>query len=113
MIANPEDAVRLHMKIRLAAPRVGLVQLALVLDVKADRRLILSEHARVHREGELLALLLERRSERAQRPVGFVIRAAQEQTNVVMTRIECADSEFGAVEILRRAGRRSRAQGVR
>jgi hypothetical protein len=42
------------------------MQLALVFDVKTDRRLILPEHAGVHGEGELFALLLQHGSERAQ-----------------------------------------------
>ena len=59
-IADPEHAIRLHVKIRRAAARVGLMQLAPVLDVKADGRLVLPEHAGVHRERELLAFLLQR-----------------------------------------------------
>jgi hypothetical protein len=83
------------------------VQLALVLDVKADRRLILAKHAGVHGEDELFALRLQCLGERGQRSIRLVVRSAEEQADIVTPRIERADGEFGAVEILRRARRLS------
>ena len=100
LIADPEHAVRLHVKIRRAAARVRLVQLALVLDVKADGKLVLAEHAGVHGEGELLALRLQRGGKRVHRSIRLVIRSTQEQANIVMAGIERADDELGAVKSL-------------
>ena len=93
------------MEIGPAAAGVGVVELSAAFNVEPDGRLVLLEHAGVHREGQPLTFRLQSAGERGQEAVGPIIRPFPEEANVVVARVEGADGEIGAVEGLWRAGR--------
>ncbi len=92
------------MEIGPAAAGVGVVELSAALNIEPDGRLVLLEHAGVHREGQPLTFRLQSAGERGQRAVGPVVRPFPEEADVVMTRIERADGEFRAGEVFGSAG---------
>jgi hypothetical protein len=60
-----------------------------------------------YREHECFALRRQRLGKRCERSIRSTVWAAPEEADIVMARIERADSKFCAIEILRRARRRS------
>ena len=105
-VADPEHAIGQKMEIGRAGAGVGAHAPLAVLDIEADRRKIVAEHAGVHREAQRPPARRQRLRKRGEIAIGLALGVGPIEADVVTAHVEAADRVARRIEVARRAGRR-------